>query len=287
MPLILDIKQLTKLAKNKRTKRGRAVKPSPKAEREFRQMISNLWLKVLFPATERIKQLVKDNASTQQIADLIETTLRWAETHYAAASYDLINKWRMSVDVETRASLTQGLKKTLGIDAAAIFDDPQMAEALQVGTMEAASLIKSIPTKYLGEVAKAVSDNYTGKDLPEGRSLLQQIQQIGRHTEKRAKLIARDQTSKLTATINQTRQQSIGVEEYIWRTVKDERVVGNPSGQYPVGNRLHGDHFHRNGKKFRWDSPPQDGHPGQAIQCRCHAEPVLDIEKIIAKAQAA
>jgi uncharacterized protein with gpF-like domain len=26
---------------------------------------------------------------------------------------------------------------------------------------------------------------------------------------------------------------------------------------------------------FRWDDPPEDGHPGQAINCRCRAEPFI------------
>jgi uncharacterized protein with gpF-like domain len=117
-------------------------------------------------------------------------------------------------------------------------------------------------------------------------------------SKNRAKLIARDQTSKLTGLVNQTRQQSIGIEAYIWRTVKDQRVVGNPGGKYPEGNKAHGDHHMMEGVWCKWDDPTvfsRDGgktwikrpaqapksSPGQDIQCRCHAEPVIDTKKIM------
>jgi SPP1 gp7 family putative phage head morphogenesis protein len=81
-------------------------------------------------------------------------------------------------------------------------------------------------------------------------------------TKNRTKLIARDQVSKLNGQLSQVRQTSIGVEEYIWRTSRDERV--RPS------------HRRNEGKRFKWNEPPPTGHPGTAVQCRCTAEPVLE-----------
>ena len=87
---------------------------------------------------------------------------------------------------------------------------------------------------------------------------------LGKSTKKRAKLIARDQTQKVNAAVTQGRQSNLGVTEYIWRTSSDERVRES--------------HKSKNGKRFRWDSPPADtGHPGQDIQCRCVAEPVIEL----------
>ena len=96
----------------------------------------------------------------------------------------------------------------------------------------------------------------------------------------RARLIARDQTSKMNVAINMARQTSIGIEEYIWRTAKDRRVVGTPGGLWPEGNAMHGNHYKREGKTYRWDNPPHDGHPGWPINCRCYPEPVLDPDKL-------
>lgn len=78
----------------------------------------------------------------------------------------------------------------------------------------------------------------------------------------RADLIARDQVEKLNGQLSQLRQQSIGGKRYIWRTAMDERVRS--------------EHEDREGKEFSWDDPPDDGHPGEPINCRCYAEMIFD-----------
>lgn len=83
---------------------------------------------------------------------------------------------------------------------------------------------------------------------------------------KRAELVARDQTLKLYGNLARIRQTSAGVERYVWRTARDERV--RP------------EHASREGETFSWDDPPveddYDGAPGQPINCRCVPEPVFD-----------
>ena len=98
------------------------------------------------------------------------------------------------------------------------------------------------------------------------RALVDDLQNILMMEKKRAVLIATDQVGKLNGRITQYQQQSIGVEEYIWQTAGDRRVRPR--------------HVARNGVKFRWDKPPDDGHPGQPIRCRCVADPVIDLEKM-------
>ena len=74
--------------------------------------------------------------------------------------------------------------------------------------------------------------------------------------------ITRDQTQKLIAQLNQQRQADVGVTHYVWRTSEDERV--RPS------------HRRNNGREFAGRSPPPaTGHPGNDIQCRCTADPIL------------
>ncbi len=80
--------------------------------------------------------------------------------------------------------------------------------------------------------------------------------------ESRAMLIARDQTTKLNGALNEIRQTEAGVTSYTWSTSLDERVRD--------------EHSEREGEVFDWDSPPEDGHPGEPIQCRCVAIPVVE-----------
>jgi SPP1 gp7 family putative phage head morphogenesis protein len=97
--------------------------------------------------------------------------------------------------------------------------------------------------------------------------------------ERRAKLIARDQTNKIVSDMARLHQQAAGIEEYTWRTAGDLAVRGRPGGEY---ERSESDHWHLEGRRFRWDSAPvtndstgERNHPGQDIQCRCTAEPVI------------
>lgn len=90
--------------------------------------------------------------------------------------------------------------------------------------------------------------------------------------EGRAKVIARDQVSKLNGRLTQARQEAIGITEYTWRDSRDQRVRDS--------------HEARNGKRFKWSSPPPDGHPGHPVQCRCVAEAVLDLDTIAAASAA-
>lgn len=57
--------------------------------------------------------------------------------------------------------------------------------------------------------------------------------------------------------LNQALQKAMGIEFYVWTTQHDARVRGS--------------HAERDDKIFRWDSPPDGGHPSQDFGCRCYA----------------
>ena len=78
--------------------------------------------------------------------------------------------------------------------------------------------------------------------------------------------LTRDQTNKAVGQLNLVRQKEVGVEKYRWRTSADERV--RPT------------HNDNNARIFFWDQPPPEtGHPGEDIQCRCIALPIFPGEK--------
>lgn len=81
-------------------------------------------------------------------------------------------------------------------------------------------------------------------------------------SESRAELIARDQTLKTNGNLTANRQRNAGITSYVWSTSLDDRV--RP------------DHAALEGKTIAWDDPPDVGHPGEDIQCRCVAIPVID-----------
>lgn len=140
-------------------------------------------------------------------------------------------------------------------------NEPWLADMAKIWESENVALIKSIPqqalTKMHGKVVESVQRGGLVKDLRD--DLVKEFNV----TKDRAELIANDQIGKLNAQLTEQRQRQIGVEEYTWRGVLDERERE--------------EHRHREGKVYSWAKPPDDGHPGIPIRCRCRAEPRLPL----------
>lgn len=180
--------------------------------------------------------------TAQRLADLaVQKNLQAVDERLAASI-------KASVSVDISGALTMG-----GPIQAAVAE----ATAANIG------LIMSIPTQYLEKVGNSVMDNFI--DGTRWEDLAKAIEQVGDVTESRAKLIARDQTSKMNGAFNEVRQTSLGIDKYIWQTSGDERVRE--------------DHAANDGQVFSWDNPPATGHPGEDIQCRCVAVPYFDLDQ--------
>ena len=149
------------------------------------------------------------------------------------------------------------LRRAYGVD---VFKaEPGLTRVLRPWEAENVGLIKSIPEQYLSNLhGRVVAAVRQGTSL---RDMTKQVQDTYDLPRKRAELIARDQIGKLNGDLTEYRQTNIGVEEYTWRGVLDERERE--------------EHVAREGQVFRWDTPPSDGHPGKPIRCRCWAEPKL------------
>jgi SPP1 gp7 family putative phage head morphogenesis protein len=126
---------------------------------------------------------------------------------------------------------------------------------------ENVALIKSVPGQLIDDIEKATTRAIaSGTPHP---TLAKELAARFGFAQKRAKLIARDQVGKLYGQINHQRQTAIGVEEFIWRTVGDERVRD--------------EHQSREGITYRYSNPPGGELPGQPVNCRCYAEPVVNL----------
>ena len=161
-----------------------------------------------------------------------------------------------------RAKWVSQINKLAGIDVRSILRDKNIEALLLEKIEENVQLIKTLQPQYLEQVREAVTEGIRrGDDFFSIRERLNQLEST--NVKYRPQLIARDQMSKLTGDLNMFRQRDIGIREYIWRTVGDSAV--RPS------------HKANNGKTFSWGAPPpQTGHPGHDINCRCVAEPVFD-----------
>lgn len=101
-------------------------------------------------------------------------------------------------------------------------------------------------------------------------TLIGEIEKSYGVSQRKAKFLARQETSLLMAKFKQVRYQEVGSQEYIWGCVTG-------TAQHPVR------HYHllNKGKTFRWDTgAPINAagvrkNPGQDYNCRCFARPIV------------
>lgn len=154
-------------------------------------------------------------------------------------------------------------QSALGIDISSVVSQGDLQQLIEMAARRNAGLIKSQTETMIQRIEAATLQNkLAGNSVATLRKKLIEEFGIG---ERKAKLLARDQSSKLTSDLNQFRQRQAGITEYDWSTANDERVR-------PLHRSL-------NGNRYQWGKPTgaEEGlPPGQPIQCRCVARGVVE-----------
>lgn len=275
---------LPQAAQNAR-KKDRSMKPVrvPRSVRKNYLDLIDQQVKILKAQTANLSDLLASGADRQTVATNLAAMAADTQARLDALAPQTARSFVTAADVANKTTMQNNIASALSVDFATVIDGPDIRPILDQALVDNANLIKSIGQEHFANVSKAVLDNYRGVPQVGGVSLTERLQKIGSISKNKAKFIARDQTAKLTGDLNQARQADNGIDEYYWKNSQDRRVVGNPSGLYPKGNRVHGDHWNREDKVFSWSEPPHDGHPGHAPNCRCYAKPKLNLEKLKAQ----
>ena len=163
------------------------------------------------------------------------------------------------------------VNKAVGVDLTGILVDEGLSDFLEAQVNKNVTLIKSIPDEYFKSIETVVMNGTANglrwQEMAREIGGIKDISSVNGKLQNRIKLIARNETSNINASINKRRQENLGVTEFKWVTSADERVRGS--------------HAKLNGKIFSWDNlPVVDGvktSPGQPINCRCVAVPVIKI----------
>jgi SPP1 gp7 family putative phage head morphogenesis protein len=180
-----------------------------------------------------------------------------------AAVERVAEEWADDVSQKDKKRLHRSIKRAIGVDVQSIASEKGVRDILDAKISENVSLIQSLPDEYYKKINVIVNE-MTSKKQP-AKSIIKELRKVGISTDKRAKLIARDQTQKLNSVLTRTRQENLGINEYEWQTSDDERVRET--------------HKRNNGKVFKWSDPPKEtGHPGDDIQCRCNALPIINLD---------
>lgn len=167
----------------------------------------------------------------------------------------------------------QSANAAIGIDLSSVIRRGGVNEDINTAMLRSAALITGLSDDLQKRLSLRLLD-LVGEGASNARIAKALSDEFG-FSRKRAAFIARDQAATFNGELNRIRQTAAGITEYEWSTSKDERVRGNPDGKYPGSKPSH---WHREGKRFRWDKPPEGGHPGIPINCRCVGRPVFRVE---------
>ena len=257
---------------------GTSVRPRRSVEVLYRDTLFQL-VSLLKLATAEVSQAIALGVERPRLIALIASKMESTGKALEALAPRAASTWASAANAANKQQVEAMVARSLGVEWATIMASSAIAGAVETAIVANVSLIRTIGEQHWGRVIEAVTANYQGKIFAEG-SLTNRLARIGTLSQREAQRIARDQTSKLCTSLNAIRQQDAGINRYTWRNSQDQRVVGNPAGLYPQGNAVHSDHWQREGQAFRWDQPPDDGHPGQPIHCRCTAEPIIDLDEL-------
>ena len=175
---------------------------------------------------------------------------------------DLIRAELEKVEGYHRERLKQTFRAALGVDVRKFLTSPSVREFMTRKVGENVDLIKTIPPRFHEGLKARVGQEFA--DAPFDQSVLKKMfrdeyQSSGYNLRR----ITRDQTSKLVGELTQVRHSQLGIEQYKWLDSADERVRKSCSQD--------------NGNIYKWteNSPIDGASPGQRVQCRCSAIPII------------
>lgn len=176
-----------------------------------------------------------------------------------------------SVAAKNQKGFNASINKAVGVDLSNVLFDEGLEDFLEAQVNKNVSLIKSIPDEYFKSIETVVMNGTVNglrwESIARQIGGIKDISSVNGKLQNRIKLIARNETSNINASINKRRQEQLGIEKFKWQTAQDERVRQS--------------HAKINGDVYAWDDlPTVDGvktSPGQPINCRCIAIPVIEL----------
>lgn len=227
-----------------------------------------------FTAYGQDAKLPKNGNKVSQASILLNALLDKFNPIFALLAKKATARMIEQVNKNSATSLKMSLREvskdlTVNTD----FMGERLGEITKAATEETVGLIKTIPQTYLSSVQKAVMNSISqeGKGIADLKRVLTTLY---KGNERKAELVALDQTRKVYQRVNAERMKQLGVKKFKWLH----------SGGGAVPRQLH---QALSGKIFSFDDPPYIGDmygqkvyglPSDLPNCGCKMAPVLEFE---------
>ena len=284
----------------RRRRPARAIKRPDDLERYYRAQLFSL-IRAMDKAVKAEVMPVIKQERDEYTADALLTNDNWASRIIAAINrvadrfinqfinrqYERIGREFVGrANQQTTREVVQSVNRAVGVDITPMLSDRDMADYIEMSIEQNVQLIKSVPQQYFERMRSVIYEGTRAGVYPS--NLAEQVQAETGVSYRRAKVIVRDQTSKITGQIAQRRQEQAGIKHYRVSTANDERVSGAPGGRYPNAKiSCYGIARQDIGfgpGVYTWkDGAEWNGvtrlHPGNHhVGCRCTGTPVFEWE---------
>lgn len=240
---------------------------SPQHERELRDIymwvVREWWSfcrDVLAEQYVRPPPLTRDTDG-QQLQWLIDQMDAWINSRIVYQT-DTLRRWVTRLDSWHTTRYIRSVRSATGVRVDGFFRIEDVRVPLEERISQNVSLIRGLSDDTRRRVEAVVFESFALRRTK--REFTRQLALAMGVSQRQASGIARDQAEKIQSFLTEFRQQQLGFDEYIWRTMRDDRVR--------VSHRA------REGVRFRWSRPPVDGHPGHPVNCRCLAEAYMRLD---------
>jgi len=277
---VLDI-NLTELKTKNKNKSKVLVKPTQvplNIERQFHAQIraynnrfKEVIREVLFPLIVNMTTLTRDtkDGMGDDINQAIEAIKR--EFDFIAVAEGISNKMVKRASMVNENKTKNTIQNAIGVDLNNIISSENLTEFVELQTIQNAELIKSVPQNAIEDIRRIVLNG-----LSEGLRHEEITKQISGNSvnstfnkmNNRIKTIARTEVAKLNSQITNKRLTNLGIKRAVWDATNDSRTRAC--------------HAARDGKEYEITKglfSTCDGltiQPGQEINCRCVAVPIVE-----------
>lgn len=249
--------------------RSELMKMLEKIAKKTEREVLKVWKNNTPKMTLQAEQAAKDSSPAVELSTLLTRLKNYFDRYFSELEPKVAKKFTSRAQKSATVSLRQILKEegfTVNFRLTR-----QMNDILQATIAENVGLIKSIHTAYFNQVQEIVMQGVkNGRDMDYIRKELVDRYRI---SERKAKLIARDQTNKAMQTISRARSLEAGITEATWVHIPGAKMSREA-------------HKNFDGKKFDLTKGMYDPDvgkwimPGELINCNCRFKLVLpDVEK--------
>ena len=252
-------------------------------------LFSNAFVKLKAPLKNRVAEVFYRKALLKQI-DFLQTKIKSKllksssfdlkelpsffnslRKYFDKNSFKIIEKFLNLIKKQAKKSFISSFESVYKNSFSVPFNEKSFKKILKLFALQNAQLITSVRDTYLNSIANAVYNSVTTGASQ--KTLAKSLSKSLGVTQRRIKLIARDQSAKLNESLSRKAQENAGIEFFIWQTANDERVSNGFGG-----------HKHLDGKIYKYkdlshlpiiDSKGTRGLPGDRVNCRCTAIPVI------------